>query len=153
MEKVTTKVTHKSDALKAFLAAVPDDEARAECAEVAELMRAAEGSRPKLWAGKMLGFGDYHYRYASGHEGDTFVVGFAYRKTGFSIYLGCGLQAAGELLAKLGKHKVGVGCLYVRRLADVDRAVLKKLILLTVKQTRATIAETKAAAAAKSKKR
>ena len=142
-------------ALETFLAAVPDDDARADCAELAAMMRKAEGSEPKLWAGKMLGFGDYHYRYASGHEGDTFVVGFAYRKTGFSIYLGCGLQAAGEMLQQLGKHKIGVGCLYVRRLAEVDLGVLKKLLALSVKQTRAQAATMKAAAqtkeAAKSK--
>jgi len=132
-----TKPAANIDALATFLAAVPDEAARAECVEVAEMMRKAEGSEPKLWAGKMLGFGEFHYRYASGHEGDTFVVGFAYRKTGFSIYLGCGLQGAGELLEKLGKHKTGVGCLYVRRLGDVDREVLKKLIATSVRQTRA----------------
>lgn len=124
-------------ALEQFLAAVQSDEARAECVDLATMMRKAEGSEPKLWAGKMLGFGDFHYRYASGHEGDTFVVGFAHRKTGFSIYLGCGLQGSGELLGKLGKHKTGVGCLYLRRLADVDRGVLKKLIAMSVRQTRA----------------
>lgn len=128
------------DALKSFLAAVPDEGAQAECTDLAALMQKAEGSQPKLWAGKMLGYGDFHYRYATGREGDTFVVGFAYRKTGFSIYLGCGLQAAGQLLAKLGKHKIGVGCLYVRRLADIDRGVLKQLITLAVMQTRAAAA-------------
>jgi len=136
-------------ALEQFLAAVPNDEARAECVDLATMMQKAEGSEPKLWVGKMLGFGEFHYRYASGHEGDTFVVGFAYRKTGISIYLGCGLQGADELLGKLGKHKTGVGCLYVCRLGDVDRGVLKKLIALSVRQTRA--AATTMATAAKDK--
>lgn len=140
-----TKPDLNTAALETFLAAVPDDAARNECADLAAMMYLAEGSEPKLWSGKMLGFGDYHYRYASGHEGDTFVVGFAYRKTGFSIYLGCSAQAAVDLLKQLGKHKMGVGCLYVRRLADVDQGVLKKLIVFSVKETRRLAAEMQAA--------
>lgn len=127
-----------TNVVETFLAAIADDEARADCAALAKTIAGIVRVEPKLWPGGMLGYGDMHYRYASGREGDTFLLGFAYRKTGFSIYLGCGLLEADDLLGRLGKYKLGVGCLYVRRLADVDRAVLRSLLLRAARNNRAT---------------
>jgi hypothetical protein len=81
-----------------------------------------------MWGASIVGFGDYRYRYASGREGDWFAVGFAPRKREISIYLMPGLEGHEALLAELGKHRTGVGCLYFKRLADVDVAVLERLV-------------------------
>jgi len=124
-----TKASRASVA--AFINKIPDPERRADCKTLARLMRAATGKSPKLWA-TMVGFGDHHYRYASGHEGDTFAIGFASRRPDLVLYLSCGLPRQKTLLAKLGKHRKGVSCLYVRRLADLDMRVLEKMVNMTV---------------------
>jgi hypothetical protein len=111
---------------------------RADCVELVAMMRRATGAEPRLWSANIVGFGDYHYRYASGHEGDACLVGFSPRKTEFSIYLAPGFDGLAPLLAKLGKHRMGKGCLYVKRLADIDRAVLEQLIVLSVAHLRQT---------------
>jgi len=131
------KSAASTNVVETFLAAIADDEARADCAALAKTIGGIVREEPKLWPGKMLGFGDMHYRYASGRDGDTFLLGFAYRKTGFSIYLGCGLLEADDLLGRLGKYKHGVGCLYVRRLADVDRTVLRSLLARAARNNKA----------------
>jgi len=132
------KPTATTGAVETFLAAIADEETRADCAALAKTIAGIVRVEPKLWPGKMLGFGDMHYRYASGREGDTFLLGFAYRKTGLSIYLGCGLLEADDLLGRLGKYKLGVGCLYIRRLADVDRTVLRSLLVRAARNNKAT---------------
>jgi len=139
MKKATApKSAASTNVVETFLAGIADDEARADCAALAKTIAGLVREEPKLWPGGMLGYGDMHYRYASGREGDTFLLGFAYRKTGLSIYLGCGLLEADELLERLGKHKLGVGCLYVRRLAEVDRAVLRSLLARAARNNKAT---------------
>ena len=95
-------------------------------------MKQATGKMPKMWGASMVGFGDYHYKYASGREGDTFQVGFSPRKASLSMYLLYDLASQKPLLDKLGKHKAGKGCLYVNKLDDIDLGVLKKLIAKTV---------------------
>jgi hypothetical protein len=126
MAELKTKPTAAS--VEAFLTAVPGDERRADCLALAAMMREATRAEPKMWGPAIVGFGDHHYRYASGREGDWFMVGFSPRKGDLSIYLTAGLDHFAPLLAKLGKHKRGKGCLYVRRLADVDTAVLRELV-------------------------
>ncbi len=108
-------------------------------------MQAATGEPPRLW-GKMVGFGRYRYRYASGHSGESFLVGFAPRPAEFSIYLMCDLAPAEQeqrdgLLARLGKHRMGKACLYVKRLSDIDLGVLRELIASAVALTRRTYPE------------
>ena len=109
---------------------------QADAEALIAMMSAATGRPPVLW-GTMVGFGQYHYRYPSGTEGDTFLVGFSPRKAEFSIYL-MGIyfpdtQAVAEaLLARLGKHRMGKACLYVKRLSDIDRDVLAQLVTLSV---------------------
>lgn len=121
--------TQATDAsVAAYLAAIPDAARRADCEALLALMTQATGQPARLWGTAIVGFGSHHYRYESGREGDTCVVGFASRKGDISVY---GLNAAPgheALLAELGRHKAGKGCLYLRSLAEVDLKVLEKLI-------------------------
>jgi hypothetical protein len=104
-------------------------------------MRKVTRCRPVLWGGSIVGFGTYHYKYPSGHEGDAPLVGFSPRKQALTLYLGCDVQRSKELLARLGKHKTGKGCLYVKSLEDVDHSVLEQLIRDAVAQTKAMYPE------------
>jgi hypothetical protein len=111
-----------------YLAAIDDEARRKDCEALAELMVKATGLPPKMWGSSIVGFGSYHYKYESGREGDMCLLGFSSRKGDISLY---GLNAASgreELMPKLGKHKAGKGCLYIRRLSDIDLKVLEKLI-------------------------
>jgi len=125
-----------------FLAQVESPQKRADSHVLVEMMSAATGEPPVLW-GTMVGFGQYHYRYPTGHEGDAFLVGFAPRKAEFSIYLmGTYFPEENErrqaLLDKLGKHRMGKACLYVKRLSDIDLDVLRELVDISVRKLRAT---------------
>jgi hypothetical protein len=114
---------------KSYLGAIDDDERRKDCKELAAMMKRVTGSAPKMWGPSIVGFGTYHFKYDSGHEGDGPIAGFSSRKGDITIYLASGyLAKAGALLAKLGKHKAGKACLYVKRLSDVQPAVLERLI-------------------------
>ncbi|MGB3336016.1 MAG: DUF1801 domain-containing protein [Devosia sp.] len=121
-----------------FLAQLADPAKRADSHALIELMQDVSGAPPVLW-GTMIGFGHYHYKYATGHEGDAFLVGFAPRKAEFSVYLmGTGDAERREaLLARLGKHRMGKGCLYVKRLDDIDLGVLRELAETSVAALRA----------------
>jgi hypothetical protein len=111
-----------------FLGGVADESRRQDALALLELMQELTGLTPKMWGGSIVGFGSYHYKYASGHEGDACLVGFSPRKAGLSIYLGCGIGQDSELFGRLGKHKMGQGCLTIKRLKDVDLAVLRQLV-------------------------
>jgi len=113
---------------QAYLSAIEDPARRADCLALVALMEQVTGAPPVMWGAAIVGFGSYHYRYASGREGDAPLAGFASRKGDISIYLSCDTEARAALLAKLGRHKMGKGCLYVRRLADVDLSVLEELV-------------------------
>jgi hypothetical protein len=133
MAELKTKPTGQSVAQ--FIAA-QDEQRQEDCRTVAALMEKATGSKPKLWGSSIVGFGDYHYQYASGREGDWFLTGFAPRKANLTLYVLNGFPGQDELLAKLGKHKLGKGCLYLNRLDDVHLPTLKKLIAASVKQAK-----------------
>ena len=111
-----------------YINALEDPQQRKDCKQLVKMMKAATGEKAVMWGPAIVGFGTYHYKYASGREGDFLVVGFAPRKTQLSIYVSCDIQKHADLLAKLGKHKTGKGCLYVKKLEDVDRDVLEQLI-------------------------
>src|SRR5688572_30960813 len=125
-----TKLTKVSPA--AFLAKVDGDQRRKDCRELVALMRDVTGQPPKMWGSSIVGFDQYHYRYESGREGDSLLTGFSPRKQDLVLYLGPGIENT-SLMAKLGKHKTGKGCLYLKKLEDVDRNVLRELILTSVK--------------------
>ena len=126
MAENKTKATEAS--VEGYFAAIADPVRRKDCQALTELMAKASQQPPRMWGGSIVGFGSYHYRYDSGREGDMCVVGFASRKGDISIY---GLNAAPShdaLLAALGPHKAGKGCLYLRNLAGIDLKVLEKLV-------------------------
>jgi len=119
-----------------FLQSVPDEKKRQDSYAVLELMRSITGMEPVMWGSAIVGFGRYHYRYPTGHEGDSPLLSFSPRKDSLTLYLMPGVERYAPLLEKLGKYKTGKGCLYIRRLEDVDQAVLRELLARTVEDTR-----------------
>ncbi len=135
---MATLKTQATDAsVAAYLAAIEDLARRADCEALCALMRKASGSQPRMWGSNMVGFGQYHYKYESGREGDWFALGFSSRKAEISVYLMTGFEPRPELLAQLGKHKMGKSCLNIKRLADVDSNVLEQLLKDSLAATRA----------------
>jgi hypothetical protein len=132
--ELKTKQTDASVA--AYLDAIDDAKRRDDCRAIADIMRRVTKHEPKMWGASIVGFGSYHYKYESGHEGDACLVGFSSRKAEISLYLMAGRQARETLLAALGKHSAGKGCVYVKRLADIDVRVLEKLIRESVAEIR-----------------
>jgi hypothetical protein len=116
----------------AFIAAVPDAQRRADCQTVLKLMQQATGARPVMWGTAIVGFGAYRSTYASGRAGDWPVIAFAPRKNDLTLYLMPGYDQQQDLLARLGRHKTAKSCLYLKKLADVDLAVLTELIARSV---------------------
>jgi hypothetical protein len=121
--------THRTGAsVDEMIREIADDARREDCVTLLGLMQRASGAAPEVWSSGLIGFGTYHYKSASGQEGDWFPVGFASRKAAITVYLGVSLEQSAGLLAKLGKHKTGKGCIYIKRLSDVDLAVLEELV-------------------------
>ena len=117
-----------------FLEGVSNETRKKDCYEVLELMRAATGVEAKMWGDSIIGFGSYHYKYASGREGDWFLTGFSPRKQNLTLYIMPGFDDYEGLMKKMGKYKTGKSCLYLNKLEDVDLAVLKTLIEKSVKK-------------------
>ena len=134
MAENKTKPTKLS--VTAFISSIGDKQKRADVKKVAALMRKATGARAKMWGANIVGFGQYHYKYDSGREGDFMLVGFSPRKQALTIYIIAGFTRFAPLMKKLGKYKTGKSCLYVRRLSDIDEAVLDRLIQDSVKYMR-----------------
>ncbi len=129
--ELKTKVNEAS--VEGFLNSVKDEQTRANCFEILKIMKQVTKEEPKMWGASIVGFGSYHYKGASGREGDWMLTGFSPRKQNLTLYLMGGFDAHADLLKKLGKHKTSVGCLYIKKLEDVDKKVLKELIVETVK--------------------
>ena len=104
------------------------EERRADCRRLSEILARATGAEPRMWGPSIVGFGEYHYRYESGREGDWFLAGFSPRKRDLTVYVVAGFDRYPELMSRLGRHKTGKSCLYLRSLADVDEAVLEELV-------------------------
>jgi hypothetical protein len=119
-----------------FLATVADPVKRSDSARLVELLTAASGEPPAMWGTSIIGFGSRHYRYASGHEGDTALIGFSPRAAALTLYLSLDFTEHEAELAALGTHRLGKGCLYVKRLADVDESVLVSLLNRSVAAAR-----------------
>lgn len=118
----------------AYIDAIADETRREDCRAVIKLMTKATKEKPKMWGPSIVGFGSYHYKYESGHEGDMCMTGFSSRKNDLTLYVMPGFDQRAELMQKLGKHKTGKSCLYIKRLADIDQKVLTELITLSVKE-------------------
>src|SRR5271155_3166078 len=111
----------------AFIAALADPAKRTDAKVLVKLMQSAAGEKPKMWGPSIIGFGSYHYKYESGRQGDMPVIAFSPRKSATVLYGMIGFDQAAPLLAKLGNHTTGKGCLYIKKLADVDQHVLQAL--------------------------
>lgn len=134
---MATNKTQATDAsVEAYLAAIEDPGRRQDCAALVKLMSKVTKAPPVMWGSSIVGFGRYHYKYESGREGDSCATGFSSRKGDISIYLMAEGAGQAELLATLGRHKMGKACLYVRQLADVDVKVLEKLVAGSVAEVR-----------------
>ena len=121
--------TQKTGAsVEEFLASVESKTRREDGLRVLQLMQEVTGLEPEMWGPSIVGFGDYHYRYESGREGDFFLTGFSPRKQSLSLYIMAGFDAYDGLLSRLGKHRKGASCLYINKLADVDMDVLRQLV-------------------------
>ena len=134
MAELKTKATKASVA--EFLRKIPDASRRRDCMTMRKLMERVTGSKPAMWGSSMVGFGTYHYVYASGREGDWFITGFSPRKQDLTIYTMCGLDESMDLLDKLGVFKRGKSCLYVKSLGDINLAILEKILRRSLKASR-----------------
>lgn len=125
---MTNKTDETDSDVAAFVAAVSDDRQRADAHALIATMTRLSGHAPKMWGPSIIGFGSYHYRYDSGREGDSLRIGFSPRKGQTVVYMMDGYDGHGDLLARLGKYKLGKSCLYIKRLSDIDQDVLAEMV-------------------------
>ena len=130
MAKNKTKETEVS--VTDFINKVADETKREDSFKIIKLISKETGFKPKMWGPSIVGFGSYHYKYDSGHEGEAPLVGFSPRAAAISLYMACDPQKREGLLKKFGKHKTGKGCIYIKKLADVDTDVLKEMAVSSV---------------------
>jgi len=131
MSEIKTKATSAS--VDKFLQSVKDEKKRADCYKIIGLMKNITKQEPKMWGTAIVGFGTYHYKYATGREGDMPLVGFSPRKQALTLYILAGFKKHPELMKKLGKFKTGTACLYIKSFDDIDIKVLNELITESVK--------------------
>lgn len=136
MAENKTKATAKS--VPEFLEQIEDPKRKADCMIISNILERLTGSKPKMWGDSIVGFGDYHYKYASGREGDWFLAGFSPRKQNLTLYIMGYLEFYSELLEGLGKFKHGKGCLYIKKLEDIDLKVLESLITASIERLKST---------------
>ncbi|HEU4522426.1 MAG TPA: DUF1801 domain-containing protein [Thermoanaerobaculia bacterium] len=134
MAELKTRKTAAS--VDEFLTSIPDEGRRKDCLAIAKMMQRATGAKPKMWGGSIVGFGDYHYVYESGREGDWFLTGFSPRKNDLTLYINAGFDGYEALMKRLGKYKTGKSCLYIRKLEDVDTKALEELISASIRDVK-----------------
>ena len=134
MAKLKTRPTRVS--AESHIAGIANEEQRNDARTLVALMRKVTKQEPRMWGPSIVGFGSYHYKYASGHEGDSALTGFAVRGSELVVYIAEDFEGRGALLARLGKHRTGKVCVYFRRLADVDRRVLETLVARSIADTK-----------------
>ena len=127
--KTTETETSVTDFINTF---VEDDAKRNDAFELVKIMQKVTGFEPKMWGPSIIGFGSYHYKYASGHEGDAPLAGFSPRKAAISLYVYLPEENREELLSKFGKHRAAKGCIYVKKLSDIDVEILKEMVSASV---------------------
>jgi hypothetical protein len=128
MANANLKTKKTAASVSSFIDKIQDEKRKNDCRKVLALMQSAVGAEPKMWGENVVGFGDYHYKYESGRENDWFMTGFSPRKENLTLYFMTGFAKYGPLLARLGKHKTGKGCLYIKDLDDIDTKVLSELV-------------------------
>ena len=134
MAELKTKETAAS--VKDFFSEIADENVRQDCEKISALIEKATGAKPKMWGASIVGFGNRHLKSAAGREVDWMEIGFSPRKANLTLYLNIGEGWDEDLLSELGKHKLGKGCLYFKRLSDVDETVLERLIVGSVENIR-----------------
>jgi hypothetical protein len=127
------KTKQNAASVSAFLEAIPDEQRREDALALAAMLEAVTKTKPKMWGASIVGYGTQRYKYESGREGDWFLAGFSPRKDSLTLYLMSGIDRHPDLMEKLGKYKTGRSCVYIKRLSDVDRKVLRRLIARSVK--------------------
>jgi Domain of unknown function (DU1801) len=130
------KTTPNDQDVEQFLNSIADEQKRKDSFTLLELMKQATGMEPRMWGSSIVGFGSYHYTYESGREGDTILAGFSPRKQNLALYHMGSVEPSHDLFKQLGKHTTGKGCLYIKRLDDVDLPTLKRLIEESVKHVK-----------------
>ena len=130
MYKLKTQETDES--VISFIESIDSDKKKSDAYKLLEIFTETSGYPAKMWGESIIGFGSYHYKYPTGHEGDAALVGFSPRKAKISLYFATGDEQRKALLSELGKHTSGVACVYINKLDDIDMAVLKKLILQSI---------------------
>ncbi len=134
MAKAELKTKVNNASVTKFLDSVADEQKRDDCFEIVKMMKQITKEEPKMWGTSIVGFGSYHYKGKSGREGDWMLTGFSPRKQNLTLYLMGGFDTHAALLEKLGKFTTGAGCLYIKKLDDVDKKVLKELVKASVKK-------------------
>lgn len=137
MAKYQAKTTETNLSVKDFIKKIPEAERQKDAQTIVDLMEKQSGFPAKMWGPAIIGFGSYHYVYESGHEGDAPLVGFSPRKNEFALYLSSAFEGREELLKQLGKHKSAKACVYIKKIQDINIAVLKKMITASLKHTKA----------------
>ncbi len=132
------KTTVNDADVKAYIMSVENELRKSDALKLLDLFHSVTGEPPKMWGDSIIGFGTYHYKYASGHEGDWMATGFSPRKQNLSLYIMSGMANHHSLLEKLGKHKIGKSCLYINKLSDIDLEVLKELIHHSYQKVKST---------------
>jgi len=136
MSELKTKVNDGS--VEEYMKSIEPEGKREDCYAILEIMKQATGEEPKMWGNSIVGFGSYHYKGKSGREGDWFLTGFAARKQALTLYIMAGFDKYGDLLGDLGKFTTGKGCLYIKKLEDVDDKKLRKLVKLSAEHMAAS---------------
>lgn len=131
MAELKTQPTNKS--VKDFIDGIADDTRRRDCRTIMRIMKKVTKARPKMWGSNIVGYGRYHFKYASGREGEWFAAGFSPRVQSLTLYIMSGFRQYASLMKKLGKHTTGKSCLYIKRLDDIDLDVLEELVERSVR--------------------
>jgi hypothetical protein len=133
MAKTTAKTIETTNNVSDFIKSFSDQEKQADCFRLIEIMKEQSGFEPKMWGPAIVGFGSYHYKYESGHEGDAPLVSFSPRKDAISLYLTFDMDQKQELLKTFGKYKMAKSCIYVKQLTDIKIPILNKMITASIK--------------------
>lgn len=128
------KTTETGDSVTSFVSAIADVKKRKDFSAIIDMLTKHTGLEPKMWGTSIVGFGSYHYKYESGREGDAPLTGLASRANAITLYLGSNFSKREELLAKLGKYKMGGGCIHIQKLEDIDTTVLIKMVKNSIEQ-------------------
>lgn len=130
------KTTKTQNSVSGYLSAIKDAKRRKDCVAIIDLITKQTGLKPEMWGTSIVGFGSYHYKYESGHEGDAPLTGIASRANAIVCYLSANFEKRDELLAEFGKHKTGKGCIYIQKLEDIDQGILAKMVKNSVKHVK-----------------